>query len=72
MNHPFFSRNIGRGGRLVRAGVGLACLIGSVALFRAEGPWWLAAAPAVGGIFALIEAAAGWCVARACGMRTRI
>lgn len=62
-------RNIGRSGRWVR-GVGALMLL-------ALGVWLWAAVPVAAGIvlgagaFVLFEAIAGWCVLRACGIKTR-
>lgn len=65
----FFKPNIHRTGRVIRAGWGLACLGGA---WLAGGyAWWLAGLLAVLGAFALFEAARGWCVVRACGVKTK-
>jgi hypothetical protein len=69
---PWLQRNICGRGRLLRAGTGLA-LLGAAGLLAARDvPGWLVLAVAASGLFALFEAAAGWCVARACGIKTRI
>lgn len=65
----FFTPNIDRKGRLVRGLMGLALLAGAAACFE-ELPW-LALGLAVGGLFGLFEAMRGWCLARACGIKTR-
>ena len=64
-----FQPNIGRPGRIIRALIGLTLLGLAVAAWR----WhWLASAGlAAGGGLCLFEAARGWCVARACGVKTR-
>ena len=66
----FFARNISSGGRLVRAIWGLACIVGGIAL-RSRSSWafWLLL---LAGGFALFEAARGWCIMRACGIKTRL
>ena len=66
----FWTRNIERRGRWMRGGMGLA-------LLGAAGLAWdrshlLAALFAGGGAFALFEAARGWCLLRACGLKTRL
>lgn len=66
----FFAPNIGFKGRLVRAIMGLALLAGAVFSFRVS--LWLAALLAVAGVFGLIEALRGWCLARACGIKTKL
>lgn len=65
----FFQPNLGNTGRLLRAATGLALMGLAVAAWR----WhWLASAGlAAGGVFCLFEAARGWCVARACGLKTK-
>lgn len=63
----FFSSNIGAAGRVVRGVCGLGC---------AAGAWFLRDLPvpavvlAGSGVFMLFEALKGWCVARACGLKT--
>lgn len=65
----FFARNIDGKGRLVRGLIGLALLIGAV--FSIRQSFWLAALLAATGAFAILEALRGWCLARACGIRTK-
>jgi hypothetical protein len=65
----FWAPNIDSFGRLVRALLGLALIGGSAASFAWNLPilgWILAA----GGLFCLFEAVRGWCVARACRIKT--
>lgn len=65
----FFARNIGWRGRLVRGLGGLALLGGAVFSWTA---WpWLAVGLGMAGIFSLVQAFRGWCLARACGLKTR-
>ncbi len=66
----FFSKNIGAAGRLIRL---------VIAMGLAGGGWlvlgsinWLALVLFASSAFVLFEAARGWCVLRACGIRTRI
>lgn len=66
----FFAPNIDRKGRLVRGLIGLALLAGAVFGFGYS--IWLAMLLAGAGLFALIEAFRGWCLARACGIKTRL
>lgn len=64
----FFRPNITATGRAVRAAIGLACLGRAWANLDAGWPGtlpWLLA-----GIFALSEAYRGWCIGRACGLKT--
>ena len=67
---PLFSRNISNTGRLVRGLGSVALLIGAVLGFGVSK--WLGVALAVSGVFVLFEALRGWCVLRACGVKTRI
>jgi hypothetical protein len=67
---PLFSRNIDNRGRLVRG-------LGAVTLFIGAGfgfslSVWLGAVLAAAGAFVLFEALRGWCVLRACGLKTRL
>lgn len=65
----FFQPNIGTTGRILRAVFGVMLLAAAAYSY----PLHLAAcaALAIGGVFCLIEAFRGWCVARACGLKTR-
>ena len=67
---PLFARNIGNTGRLVRGLGALALLIGAGFGFFVS--VWLGVGLAVGGVFVLFEALRGWCLARACGIKTRL
>ena len=68
----FFSRNLDSRGRLVR-GVGAAILLMvGVGLALTVEPWWPAALTFAAGAFVLFEALRGWCVMRACGIKTRL
>ena len=69
-------RNIETAGRIARAVTGLLCLAGGVACWWAGWPatagrrWVALVLLVVAGLFQLYEAKKGWCVARACGLRT--
>ena len=67
---PLFARNLSNTGRLVRGLGALALLIG--AAFGCFVSVWLGAGLAVSGVFVLFEALRGWCVLRACGIKTRL
>lgn len=63
----FFKQNIDLLGRLVRGACGLCCLGGAFYLHENT----VAAVTLLGsGLFMLFEAFKGWCVARACGLKT--
>jgi hypothetical protein len=67
---PFFSRNLSNTGRLVRDLGALTLLIGAgIGSFVSLS---LGVALAVSGGFVLFEALRGWCVLRACGIKTRL
>lgn len=66
----FFSPNIEKNGRLLRG-------ISSIALLVSAGfgfifSIWLGFALLIFGIFVAFEALRGWCVMRACGIKTRL
>ena len=65
----FFAPNIDGKGRWIRGLLGLAFLI--AAALVGSRAWWAGLLLAVYGVFALFEAARGWCVVRACGIKTK-
>ena len=65
----FFKPNISRTGRFIRAGIGLVFLVAAVLAYRLH--WLATVGLAVGGVFCFFEATRGWCLARACGVKTR-
>lgn len=67
---PFFNPNIGTRGRLLRGLSGTAFLGGAIFVCRMLP--WLGALLGVAGLFMLFEAVRGWCVLRACGLKTRL
>ena len=66
----FFMPNITRLGRIVRAVWGLALVIAGVLLWARS--MWICLVLLALGAFALYEAARGWCVMRACGIKTKL
>ena len=66
----FFKPNIDSRGRWVRGGIAVAFFIGGGVL--AFYTLWLGLMFIGIGVFALIEALRGWCLARACGVKTRL
>ena len=66
----FFAPNIDHKGRLARALYGCAILVAGWFLNLASHPGLSVAAILAGG-FALFEAARGWCIMRACGIKTK-
>ena len=66
----FFARNIDSRGRIVRAVWGLALIVaGFLVLARSR---WICAALVAAGAFAIYEAVRGWCLMRACGIKTKL
>jgi hypothetical protein len=66
----FFRPNIKRQGRIARGVIGPRCLITGIILVDVR--LWLGLIFVVAGLFALFEALRGWCLARACGIKTKI
>ena len=66
----FFAPNIDRRGRVVRASGGLALIVGGLVISK-PGRWTCSALVVVGG-FMLYEAVRGWCLMRACGIKTKL
>jgi len=66
----FFAPNIDRPGRIVRAAWGVAMLIGAV--FASRYAWWASAILLAFAALAFYEATRGWCLVRACGIKTKI
>ena len=69
MTH-FFRPNIKRNGRIARGVIGTICLIAGIVLV--DFVLWLGLIFVVAGLFAIYEALRGWCLARACGIKTKI
>ena len=67
----FWTPNIERRGRVMR---GIIAVILSAAAFlvHRSGIAWVAWPLALAGIFTLCEALRGWCVLRACKIKTRL
>jgi hypothetical protein len=66
----FFTKNIGRSGRMARALWGVLLLAPGIA-FALNGRPVLGTMLIVMGGFSLFEAARGWCILRACGIKTK-
>lgn len=68
--------NIDRRGRVARAISGLLCICVGVVLLCLHWPespvyrWVSSGILVAAGVFQLYEAKRGWCIARACGMKT--
>ena len=66
----FFSRNLDNRGRIVRGVGGGLFVIGGV--IACQSNTWLGVGLSLSGGFMLFEAVRGWCVMRACGIKTRL
>ena len=65
----FFAKNIDRRGRIVRAIWGVALIVAGLLLW--ERSQWLCLLLVGFGVFAFYEAGRGWCLLRACGIKTK-
>jgi Inner membrane protein YgaP-like, transmembrane domain len=66
----FFKPNISRHGRLARGVIGALCLVAGIVVAGDYSLWGLILV--VAGLFAQFEAIRGWCVVRACGIKTKL
>ena len=66
----FFRPNIGRQGRIARGVTGALCLVAGIVVAGDISLWGLVLV--IAGLFAIYEALSGWCLARACGVKTKI
>jgi len=67
----FFERNISFHGRMARGIIGAILLIVGVPI-AGDVQWWIGLILVVAGLFAIFEAIRGWCLLRACGVRTKM
>lgn len=65
-----FIPNIDNRGRWARGVWALALFVGAGFALRVS--WWLALLLALSGAFTVFEALRGWCVLRACGLKTKL
>jgi len=70
MTKPRFAPNLDGKGRLLRAVLALALFIGAGFAFTSS--IWLGLVLIAMGAFVAFEAVRGWCVVRACGVKTLI
>lgn len=66
----FWSPNLSRAGRTARAVSGAILLVGAAVAFAWNA--WLGIVLLGSAAFVLFEAARGWCVLRACGIKTKL
>lgn len=66
----FFRPNLKRTGRIARGVIGTLCLVAGIVVAGDVSLWGLILVAA--GLFAIYEALSGWCIARACGIKTKV
>ena len=66
----FFTRNLDRKGRIIRGAMSAGLFIGAWFAFGVSSV--LGIVLTVSGVFTLFEALRGWCVVRACGVKTKL
>ncbi|HEY1719074.1 MAG TPA: YgaP-like transmembrane domain [Verrucomicrobiae bacterium] len=64
----FFKPNLDRHGRMARGVIGALCLIAGIIVCDYS-LWGLILVAA--GLFAIFESLRGWCLVRACGIKTK-
>jgi membrane-bound ClpP family serine protease len=66
----FFRPNITRSGRIARGVIGTICLIAGI--ITVDFSLTVGLILVIAGLFAIFESVRGWCLARACGIKTKI
>jgi len=66
----FFGRNLETRGRVFRGVVAVLLVLGGI--YALTQIWWLGLILLASGGFVLFEALRGWCIMRACGIKTRL
>ena len=66
----FMSPNIGNAGRLMRGLMALA--LAAAGILATPLPWWARTLLFISAGFVAFEALRGWCVLRACGIKTKL
>ena len=65
----FFKPNLNHRGRLARGVIGALCLIAGIIVV--DYSLWLGLVFVAAGLFAIFESLRGWCLVRACGVKTK-
>jgi membrane-bound ClpP family serine protease len=65
----FFKPNLDRHGRIARGVIGTICLVAGIIVAGDYSLWGLILVAA--GLFAIFESLRGWCLMRACGIKTK-
>ncbi|MGB7767545.1 MAG: YgaP-like transmembrane domain [Verrucomicrobiia bacterium] len=66
----FFRPNLSHRGRMARGVIGALCLIAGIIVAGDYTLWGLVLV--VAGLFAIFESIRGWCLLRACGLKTKL
>jgi hypothetical protein len=66
----FFRPNLDRHGRMARGVIGALCLIAGI-IIAGDHILWLGLIFVAAGLFAIFESIRGWCLVRACGIKTK-
>jgi len=66
----FFQPNLNHRGRLARGVIGALFLVAGIVIAGDYSLWGLIFV--VAGLFAIFESIRGWCLVRACGIRTKV
>ena len=66
----FFKPNLDFRGRMARGVIGTICLIAGIVV-AGDYLWWLGLVFVAAGLFVIFESLRGWCIARACGIKTK-
>ncbi len=56
---------------MARGVIGALCLIAGI-IVAGDYLWWLGLVFVAAGLFAIFEAICGWCLVRACGIKTKV
>ncbi len=67
----FFKPNIDTKGRVMRLAWGILCVGGGIAVGMKSG-WLPGGVIIAAGVFSLFESLRGWCILRACGIKTKL
>jgi hypothetical protein len=65
----FFRPNLDYRGRMARGVIGALCLVAGIIIAGDYSLWGLVFV--VAGLFAIFESICGWCLVRACGIKTK-
>ena len=65
----FFRPNLDYRGRMARGVIGALCLVAGIIIAGDYSLWGLILVAA--GLFAILETIFGWCIVRACGIKTK-